>query len=52
MDTDVEVMLSRMKQLGVRTIAQSATWTQFSPTLRAIYTRDLDGFFIEIIERR
>jgi catechol 2,3-dioxygenase-like lactoylglutathione lyase family enzyme len=49
---DIEVMLSRMKQLGVRTIAQSGTYTQFNPTLRAIYTRDLDGFFIEVIERR
>jgi catechol 2,3-dioxygenase-like lactoylglutathione lyase family enzyme len=49
---DIELMLTRMNQLGVRTIAQSGTFTQFSPTLRAIYTRDLDGFFIEVIERR
>ncbi len=49
---DIEVMLNRMNQLGVRTIAQSGTWTQFNPSLRAIYTRDLDGFFIEVIERR
>ena len=49
---DIEVILSRMKQLGVRTIAQSGTFTQFNPNLRAVYTRDLDGFFIEVIERR
>ena len=49
---DVEVMLSRMKQLGVSALARSGSWTQFNPSLRAIYTRDLDGFFIEIIERR
>lgn len=49
---DIGLMLSRMKQLGVTSLARSGTWTQFSPTLRAIYTRDLDGFFIEVIERR
>ena len=49
---DIEVTLSRMNQLGVRAIAQSGTWTEFNPKLRAIYTRDLDGFFIEVIERR
>ncbi len=49
---DIEVTASRMKQLGVRSIAQSGTWTEFNPKLRAIYTRDLDGFFIEVIERR
>jgi catechol 2,3-dioxygenase-like lactoylglutathione lyase family enzyme len=49
---DIELMLSRMNQLGVTSLARSGTWTQFNPTLRAIYTRDLDGFFIEVIERR
>ena len=49
---DIELVLRRMNQLGVTALARSGTWTQFNPSLRAIYTRDLDGFFIEVIERR
>jgi catechol 2,3-dioxygenase-like lactoylglutathione lyase family enzyme len=49
---DIGAVLERMKELGVRAISQSGTWTQFNPTLRGVYTRDHDGFFLEIIERR
>lgn len=49
---DVEAILNRMNELGVKALAQSGRWTQFNPTLRAIYTRDRDGFFIEVIERK
>ena len=49
---DVAAVVDRMKELGVRTIARSGTWTQINPATRAVYTRDRDGFFVEILERR
>ena len=49
---DIERALQRLTQLGSVPLAQSGTWTRFSPTLRGVYTRDRDGFFIEVIERR
>lgn len=49
---DIERALQRLTQLGSTTLAASGTWTRFSPTLRGIYTRDRDGFFMEVIERR
>ena len=42
---DIEAVLERMAELGFRTISRSGTWTQINPTLRAVYTRDRDGFF-------
>jgi catechol 2,3-dioxygenase-like lactoylglutathione lyase family enzyme len=48
---DIEAVLERMTELGLRTISRSGTWTQINPTLRALYTRDRDGFFLEVIER-
>ena len=44
--------VDRMKEPGARTISQSGTWTQINPTTRAVYTRDRDGFFVEVLERR
>ena len=49
---DVGVVVDRIKELGLRTISQSGTWTQINPTTRAVYTRDRDGFFVEVLERR
>jgi catechol 2,3-dioxygenase-like lactoylglutathione lyase family enzyme len=49
---DVTVITSRMTQLGVKPLSPRGTWTQINATTRAVYTRDLDGFFIEVIERR
>ena len=49
---DVGVVVDRIKELGVRTISQSGTWTQINPTTSAVYTRDRDGFFVEVLERR
>jgi catechol 2,3-dioxygenase-like lactoylglutathione lyase family enzyme len=48
---NIESVLDRMAELGLRTISRSGTWTQINPTLRAVYTRDRDGFFLEVIER-
>jgi catechol 2,3-dioxygenase-like lactoylglutathione lyase family enzyme len=49
---DIERTLQRLGQLGSRPLATTGTWTRFSPTLRGLYTRDPDGFFLEIIERQ
>jgi catechol 2,3-dioxygenase-like lactoylglutathione lyase family enzyme len=49
---DMTTVVERMKALGATALSPSGTWTQFNPSLRAIYTRDPDGFFIEVIERR
>jgi len=48
---DIEAALARLKSAGASTLARSGTWTRFSPTLRGLYTRDRDGFFLEVIER-
>lgn len=49
---DIETVLERMTALGVKPLSQSGTWTQINKSIRAVYTRDPDGFFLEIIERR
>ena len=49
---NIETVVARMKELGVTALSRSGTWSQINPTLRAVYTRDHDGFFLEIIERR
>jgi len=49
---DLERTLQRLGGLGSVPLAASGTWTRFSQTLRGLYTRDRDGFFLEIIERQ
>ena len=49
---DIEVVLAQLHKLGARTLSRSGSWTRFSPTMRGFYTRDRDGFFLEVIERR
>lgn len=49
---DLERTMQRLSGLGSAPLATSGTWTRFSPTLRGLYTRDRDGFFLEIIERQ
>ena len=49
---DMDATYAKMRELKLGSLAQSGTWTRITPTLRAIYTRDADGFFLEIIERR
>jgi catechol 2,3-dioxygenase-like lactoylglutathione lyase family enzyme len=49
---DIEQVYASMQQLGMTTLSRSGTWTQINPNLRAVYTRDNDGFFLEIIENR
>jgi lactoylglutathione lyase len=49
---DIEATVGRMKALGAASISAAGTWTQINPTTRAVYTRDPDGFFVEILERR
>jgi catechol 2,3-dioxygenase-like lactoylglutathione lyase family enzyme len=49
---DVAVTVETLKRLGAATLSRSGTWTQINPTTRAVYTRDPDGFFLEVLERR
>jgi catechol 2,3-dioxygenase-like lactoylglutathione lyase family enzyme len=49
---DIQATVDRMKQLRAGSISKAGTWTQINPTTRAVYTRDPDGFFLEILERR
>jgi hypothetical protein len=49
---DIEATVVRLKELGAGSISKAGTWTQINPTTRAVYTRDRDGFFLEILERR
>jgi len=41
-----------MNQIGIKPLSASGTWTAINPSLRGVYTRDLDGFFLDVIERR
>jgi catechol 2,3-dioxygenase-like lactoylglutathione lyase family enzyme len=49
---DIQATVERMKELRAGSISKAGTWTQINPTTRAVYTRDPDGFFLEILERR
>lgn len=49
---DIEAVHATMTALGSKTLAASGRWTQINPNLRALYTRDNNGFFLEIIENR
>jgi catechol 2,3-dioxygenase-like lactoylglutathione lyase family enzyme len=49
---DIQATVERMKALGATSISAAGTWTQINATTRAVYTRDPDGFFLEILERK
>ena len=49
---DIQETVQRMKAAGATSISKAGTWTQINATTRAVYTRDPDGFFLEILERR
>ena len=49
---DIEVVYERMNELEMRSVSQTGTWTRINPGTRAIYTRDHNDFFVEVIERR
>jgi quinohemoprotein ethanol dehydrogenase len=49
---DVDGALAQLRALGGSTVSRSGTFTRFNPSLRGFYTRDPDGFFLEVIERR
>lgn len=48
---DVPAALAALHLLGGHTLSRSDTATRFSPTLSGFYTRDPDGFFLEVIQR-
>lgn len=47
---DIETTFEQMQELGMQTLSKTGSWTQINANLRAVYTRDNDGFFIEIID--
>jgi catechol 2,3-dioxygenase-like lactoylglutathione lyase family enzyme len=49
---DIQATVERMKALNAGSLSKAGTWTQINATTRAVYTRDPDGFFLEILERR
>jgi catechol 2,3-dioxygenase-like lactoylglutathione lyase family enzyme len=49
---DIQATVERMKAVRATSISKTGTWTQINATTRAVYTRDPDGFFLEILERR
>ncbi len=52
MVNDIQATVARMKALNAGSLSKAGTWTQINATTRAVYTRDPDGFFLEILERR
>jgi catechol 2,3-dioxygenase-like lactoylglutathione lyase family enzyme len=52
MTQDIEAVYAAMNELGMRSVSQTGTWTQINPSVRAIYTRDHNDFFLEVIESR
>ena len=48
---DVPGASATLHSLGGHTLSRTDTWTRFSPTLTGFYTRDPDGFFLEVIAR-
>lgn len=50
--SNIELMLERVRERGLATLSRSGSWTQINDTTRAIYTRDPQGFFIEMVENR
>ena len=49
---DIQETVDRLTAAGAVALSRSGTWTRINPTTRAVYTRDPDGFFLEILERR
>ncbi len=50
--SNIQATMERLTAAGAVSISRAGTWTQINPTTRAVYTRDPDGFFLEILERR
>ena len=48
---DIAKAFEVAQSLGARPLSATGSWTVFSPTLKGFYTRDPDGFFLEVIER-
>jgi catechol 2,3-dioxygenase-like lactoylglutathione lyase family enzyme len=49
---DIEAVFAQMQLLNLQTLSASGVWTEINANLRAVYTRDHDGFFLEIVENR
>ena len=48
---DIRQAFDLTRRLGAAPLSPTGSWTTFSPTLKGFYTRDPDGFFLEVIEK-
>lgn len=49
---DMDVMMDRLGAAGVSTLGRNGGWYYLNPDTRALYTRDPNGFFVELMERK
>lgn len=47
---DIDLVMQRLKDLGFSTLGRNGGYYSLNPNTRALYTRDPDGFFLEIME--
>ena len=51
MAEDAEVALSRVKEAGMKTVALSGSYVHIGPTAPALFSKEINNFFIEFIAR-
>lgn len=49
---DMDIMMERLTAMNVSTLGRNGSWYYLNPDVRALYTQDPDGFFIEVMERK
>lgn len=49
---DIEQMMQRLGALNTPTMGRNGGWYNLGPTTRALYARDPDGFFLELMENQ
>lgn len=50
-DVDIDVVMSRMKAAGMKTVATSGKPLLIGPTAPALFTQEMNNFFVEFIAR-
>lgn len=51
MAQDAEVAMSRVKEAGLKTVATSGSYVYIGPTAPALFTKEINNFFVEFIAR-
>ena len=44
--------MGRLKSAGIKTLGRNGGWYYLNPDVRALYTQDPNGFFVEVMERK